>query len=96
MSRRCKKYTQRVSDKGKYSSKYVGISISKLRWDKIDIFHRYTGFFAFTNPIVVIRDLDLIKQIGIKDFDHFVDHKVFMDEEAEPLFGSNLFFLKGN
>lgn len=56
---------------------------------------RYVGFYAFRSPIVILKDLELIKQIGVKDFDHFVDHRVFMDEDADPLFGKNLFFLRG-
>ncbi|RZC38896.1 cytochrome P450 9e2-like [Asbolus verrucosus] len=35
---------------------------------------RYVGFMQFTRPALVVRDLDLIKQIGIKEFDHFHDH----------------------
>lgn len=45
---------------------------------------------------MVIRDLELIKQITVKDFEHFLDHRdFFLDEESEPLFGKSLFMLKG-
>lgn len=56
---------------------------------------RYVGFYGFRSPILIVKDLDLIKRIGVKDFEHFVDHRVFMDEDADPLFGKNLFFLRG-
>lgn len=46
-------------------------------------------------PVLIIRDLELIKQILVKDFDHFLDHRGFIPEDAEPLFGKNLFSLTG-
>ncbi|KXJ69997.1 hypothetical protein RP20_CCG025203 [Aedes albopictus] len=32
------------------------------------------GMFDLMTPTYVIRDPELIKQVGVKDFDHFVDH----------------------
>lgn len=46
-------------------------------------------------PVLMIRDLNLLKQMCIKDFDHFPDHPSIMSEESDPLFGKNLFSLKG-
>lgn len=44
----------------------------------------------------MIRDLELIKQITVKDFEYFLDHRdFFLDEETEPLLGKSLFMLKG-
>uniref|UniRef100_A0A1E1WIT9 unspecific monooxygenase n=1 Tax=Pectinophora gossypiella TaxID=13191 RepID=A0A1E1WIT9_PECGO len=56
---------------------------------------RFVGRFEFTKPLVIVRDLELIKKITIKDFEHFLDHRVFIDEHKDPLFGRNLFSLKG-
>ncbi|CAG9860276.1 unnamed protein product [Phyllotreta striolata] len=56
---------------------------------------RYSGMYQFTTPTLVIRDLELIKRICVKDFDHFVDHRSFVSEEADPTFGKNIFSLKG-
>ncbi|CAB0038650.1 unnamed protein product [Trichogramma brassicae] len=56
---------------------------------------KYVGCHFFLNPMVVIRDLDLIKSVLIKDFDYFADRKVFVDEDADPLFGKNLVSLNG-
>ena len=33
------------------------------------------GYFSFDTPTLVINDLDLAKQMFIKDFDHFVDRR---------------------
>ncbi|XP_076275228.1 cytochrome P450 9e2-like isoform X2 [Rhynchophorus ferrugineus] len=56
---------------------------------------RYSGFYQFYTPTLVLRDPELIKQITVKDFDHFTDHRSFVDPDADPLWGRNLFSLKG-
>ncbi|XP_070152267.1 cytochrome P450 9e2-like [Polyergus mexicanus] len=56
---------------------------------------KYVGMFDMTTPIVVIRDPDLIKSIALKNFDMFPDHRTFIEEHQDPLFGKNLFSLKG-
>lgn len=43
----------------------------------------------------MLRDLELIKKIGVKDFEHFLDHRGFTDEAVEPLFARSLFALRG-
>lgn len=58
---------------------------------------KYVGFYDFSGPVTIIRDLDLIKSITTKHFDHFVDHQSFIaNPELEPLFGNNLFVLRGD
>ena len=54
---------------------------------------KYIGFFEFETPILVIRDLDLIKSITVKNFDHFPNHRMAFDPDLEPLFSKNLFSL---
>jgi len=56
---------------------------------------KYVGFFDSMNPVVVIRDPELIKSIAVKNFDSFTDHRGFIDEENDPLFGKNLVSLRG-
>ncbi|KAI7815403.1 cytochrome p450 [Rhyzopertha dominica] len=56
---------------------------------------RYYGMLQFSRPALVIRDLDLIKQIGVKDFDSFTDHMGLIPVEADPLMGGNLFGMRG-
>ena len=34
---------------------------------------RFYGVYFLHNPSIVINDADLVKQITVKDFDHFVD-----------------------
>lgn len=53
---------------------------------------RYVGFFDMVNPVLVIRDIDLIKQVTVKNFENFRNHRGF--ENVDPLFAKNLFALR--
>jgi cytochrome P450 family 9 len=56
---------------------------------------RYVGYMQFTIPVLLIKDLDLIKQIGVKEFDHFHDHLSVKSIELDPLLSKTLFHLTG-
>ncbi|KAF2887170.1 hypothetical protein ILUMI_19003 [Ignelater luminosus] len=56
---------------------------------------RYGGVYQLFTPMLCIRDPELIKQITVKDFDHFTDHFNFFPTNNEPLWEKNLFSLKG-
>lgn len=56
---------------------------------------KYVGAFDFVRPVFVIRDPELIKNLAIKNFDSFPDHKSFIDDTVDPLFGGNLFNMGG-
>ncbi|XP_044758511.1 cytochrome P450 9e2-like [Coccinella septempunctata] len=56
---------------------------------------RYYGSYQFLKPSLFIRDVDIIKQITIKDFDHFTDHVDILNSSNDPIFSKNLFSLKG-
>ncbi|XP_058837427.1 probable cytochrome P450 9f2 [Topomyia yanbarensis] len=60
------------------------------------------GFYDLMKPIIMLRDADAIKKIGVKDFDFFMDHTPTMTNGAadgeiggESLFGNSLFALRG-
>lgn len=65
-----------------------------------DIYNAYpdqsvVGMFEVGGgPVYVIRDPDLIKQITIKDFDHFVNHRFQVSEKCDPLLGRTMFVMK--
>nr|QZM07458.1 cytochrome P450 monooxygenase CYP9EK4 [Lasioderma serricorne] len=57
---------------------------------------RYVGLYQFGTASLVIRDIDLIKQLTIKDFDHFVDHNSFaIAQNKDDILAKNLFSMKG-
>lgn len=45
--------------------------------------------------MLVVRDPELIKRITVKDFDHFVNHKSLLNEEAAPLLAKGITALQG-
>ncbi|XP_069699318.1 cytochrome P450 6j1-like [Periplaneta americana] len=55
----------------------------------------YVGFFAFDRPALLINDLDLVKNVLVKDAQNFIDHVIDIDKSVDPLFGRMLFSLKG-
>lgn len=54
----------------------------------------FAGFYLMSKPIAVITDLDLVKNILIKDFNTFNDRYMFFNEKDDPL-TANVFLLDG-
>ncbi|KAL5283301.1 hypothetical protein ACFFRR_005903 [Megaselia abdita] len=52
------------------------------------------GIFDNNNPAFMIRDPEIIKKITVKEFDHFTNHRSFLDPENGGLFGLSLFTMK--
>ncbi|XP_021930152.1 cytochrome P450 6j1-like [Zootermopsis nevadensis] len=55
----------------------------------------YVGIFAFDQPSLVIRDLEIVKNILVKDAQNFIDRKTAFNERLDPFFGKTMFTLKG-
>ena len=51
--------------------------------------------FSFDKPILLIRDLKLVKNILVKDFQYFLDRVTSNDEKLYPLSSKVLFVMKG-
>ena len=56
----------------------------------------FGGIFVFQNPGIVVRDIELIKSIFIKDFNLFTDHYGHVDFRNDVVGRNNLFFSKGS
>ncbi|KAK9501862.1 hypothetical protein O3M35_012512 [Rhynocoris fuscipes] len=52
------------------------------------------GFYDFSKPLLIVKDVDLLEKIMIKDFLHFTDRGLEIDEETNPL-DVNLFTMSG-
>lgn len=50
------------------------------------------GIYELNQPVFIIRDPELIKQITITDFDHFLNHQGNFDVDADSLLARSLFF----
>jgi cytochrome P450 family 6 len=48
------------------------------------------GIFSSDKPSLVIRDLELVKNILVKDFHTFTDRTLSADKKLDPLFASGL------
>lgn len=47
------------------------------------------------SPMYVINDLEIVKQITTKDFDHFTNHRGQVDKKIEPILGRSMFMTHG-
>ncbi|KAF5287525.1 hypothetical protein FQA39_LY04153 [Lamprigera yunnana] len=52
--------------------------------------NRYVGFYEFMKPVLLVRDPELIKDITVKDFDWFPNHRQFVPTTVDSLWGKNL------
>ncbi|KAK9752572.1 Cytochrome P450 [Popillia japonica] len=55
---------------------------------------RYFGIYQGTFPILTLRDPKIIKQVTVKEFDHFLNHRTFVPDGTDLLWSKNLFALK--
>lgn len=46
---------------------------------------KIAGFYSMLKPTVMLLDLDLIKNVLIKDFNIFTDRGVYYNENADPV-----------
>ena len=46
---------------------------------------KIAGFYSMLKPTLLLLDLDLIKNVMIKDFHNFTDRGVYSNEEADPV-----------
>jgi len=55
----------------------------------------YVGIFSFDKPSLLVRDLELVKNILVKDFETFMDRTFSFEDKFDPLFSNNLGVLNG-
>ncbi|XP_049764813.1 probable cytochrome P450 6a20 [Schistocerca cancellata] len=55
----------------------------------------FCGFYRFREPLLLVRDADLARTMLVRDFTSFHDNSFHVDENLDPLFARNPFFLKG-
>ncbi|KAG5669768.1 hypothetical protein PVAND_000062 [Polypedilum vanderplanki] len=56
--------------------------------------YKFCGIYALQSPRLMLIDLELIKNILIKDFHYFTDRGVYVNEEDDPL-SAHLFAIEG-
>ena len=71
----------------------IGTHLQKIYEENSD--KPYVGIFSFDKPILLIRDVELVKNILVKDVQFFIDRVISIDEKLDPLPSSVLFVMKG-
>nr|WDY85984.1 cytochrome P450 9HZ1 [Pagiophloeus tsushimanus] len=76
--------------KNEYATKYLQWMYDNTKGG------RYFGFYEFSKPLLCITDPELIKHIGVKDFDHFQDHNLIsIEPKVDYFWGSSVLSLRG-
>jgi cytochrome P450 len=55
----------------------------------------YVGIFSFDKPSLLIRDLELVKNILVKEFQTFMDRTFSFEDKFDSVIGKSLVALKG-
>jgi cytochrome P450 family 6 len=71
----------------------IGEQLQRIYNDHSD--KPYVGIFSFDKPSLLICDLELVKNILVKDFQNFMDRTISIEETFDPLLGKSLSMLNG-
>jgi cytochrome P450 len=55
---------------------------------------KFGGIMEFRRPVAFLMDLDLIKNVMVKDFDHFINRRPFGPKDDPTLMGRILFSME--
>ncbi|XP_001847405.2 probable cytochrome P450 6a14 [Culex quinquefasciatus] len=75
-------------------SKYHLIQITDRIYSKFKGTGSMAGFYVTLSPTVLVTDLELVKQILVKDFNSFRDRGMYYNEKEDPL-SAHLFSIEG-
>ncbi|KAH8331649.1 hypothetical protein KR074_009053 [Drosophila pseudoananassae] len=73
-----------------------GLYLSEIYNDPRAQNEAVVGIYALNKPALIIRDVDLIKSVLIKDFNRFHNRYAQCDPHRDPLGYNNLFFVRNN
>lgn len=57
---------------------------------------RVFGMFSFMRPVFMVKDAEVLKQMMIKDFDHFVNHDSEFSAHGDRYFARSMLHLLGD
>lgn len=88
-----------VADPGSFLKRLITMDLSIVKSD-MEIYRqlkgqRFGGFMELYNPVLYLTDLDLMKSVYIKDFDHFTNRRGFDVEKQDPHMHYSLFNQNG-
>ncbi|KAM7344114.1 uncharacterized protein ACRADG_010946 [Cochliomyia hominivorax] len=79
---------------GLHTQRNIATCVKEV-YDKFRGTGPFCGFYFFQRPAVLVLDMELVKNILIKDFNNFTDRGLYHNEKDDPLTG-HLFLLDGN
>lgn len=74
----------------------LGLSLQENRTITVDRYYRsfpeekVVGLWSFFQPLLIIRDVDIVKDILVKEFMSFHDRGFYVNEKDDPLSGNYL------
>jgi len=71
----------------------IGEQLQKIYNEQSD--KPYVGIFSFDKHSLLIRDVELVKNILVRDFQTFMDRTLAFEDKFDPLFGNIMVALKG-
>lgn len=77
-----------------FATKYHSSEFMQIIYNKFKASTRFVGLYIFARPAILIHDLELIKHVLIKDFEHFTDRGMYYNKEEDPL-SAHLFAIDG-
>lgn len=57
---------------------------------------KYVGFYKMGSPALLIRDLDIVKDVLVKNVNSFFDNDFVVDPNLDPLLATSPFFTTGD
>ncbi|KAK9296527.1 hypothetical protein QLX08_009477 [Tetragonisca angustula] len=75
---------------------FVGRQIMPDLLAKIYLDSKYIGFYEFLTPAIVLRDLDLIKAVTMKNVEQFPDYRPLVKREVDLVIAGILFMTNGD
>ena len=88
--------TPLLGNMGSFVKRQISMADLIVNVYQLDPKAKYVGFYEFLTPIIVLRDLDLIKAVSMKHVEQFPDHRPMVDRKVDPMLGGTLFLLNGD
>ncbi|XP_032683002.1 cytochrome P450 9e2-like [Odontomachus brunneus] len=84
-----------IGNKGPFITRMMSMAELLKQLYDVHTEAKYIGMY-YTKPVIILRDIELVKSITVKNFDAFMDHRVFLRGDQDSLFGKNLLSLQGD
>ena len=88
--------TPLLGNMGSFVKRQITMADLMINAYQLDPKAKYVGFYEFLTPIIVLRDLDLIKVIAMKHVEQFPDHRPMVNRKVDSMLGGSLFMMNSD